>query len=262
MRPKRGKQRAPGLLPEGREVTPSEVRRHELLNGMFDEGEGLVVEGVDVHPKDSSLRRIRLDGLFVASVDERDVSELGVRKGVGWDFALAAAVLEAAQRADAWRFALRSWEFRACSSGQMMDRLRRRGTPTVAAEGAVAKLVRLGLLDDRAYAMSVGRTVIGSRGAGARLIEQKLMQRKVERGLAKEVAEALTRERDDVADALAMARRRLAGMSRLDDSAKRRRIHGFLARRGYGPGVCMEAVRGAMADPEGLEDDGEHEGVV
>jgi regulatory protein len=113
--------------------------------------------------------------------------------------------------------------------------LLRKGEPEVDVDEAIARLQRCGLLNDANYAHQFAR----SKALGAGLSRRRLQQELTKRGVAREVTEtaieAVFEEEgvDEEASIERVARKKLRTLSKVDDDTKRRRLYGFLARRGY-----------------------------
>lgn len=150
------------------------------------------------------------------------------------------------QRDHSWKAreaALSLLSFRSRSAVELRRRLERKDFPPEVAEQCVAELVERGLVDDDAFAETWVRDRVRLRPQGKRRLVQELRAKGVDSEAAHEaVGEVL--EAEEVSDtelALAAAAkwRPRAGE---DPARARRRLHGFLARRGF----SGEAIRAAM----------------
>jgi SOS response regulatory protein OraA/RecX len=131
---------------------------------------------------------------------------------------------------------------RAMTTQRFTQRLRRMGFSTAACEHALREATRLGLLDDAKLAGRVAEG-LANRKTGVRRIEQKLRASGVHERIAKSAAKKAASARDAHADAEAFARTRLQRMpDKLDKQAKRRRLFGQLARRGFEMDIAREIV--------------------
>jgi regulatory protein len=140
--------------------------------------------------------------------------------------------------------------------------LARAGAPDDLVGEVLDRFTKVGLVDDQAYADAYIRTGVGVRRRGTRSLRAELRGR----GVAPEVIESATAEVDEdaeLATALALARRRAAGLSRLDPHAQRRRLTGLLLRRGFSgaivSSVLEEVLResAALAELQALEESAE-----
>jgi regulatory protein len=210
----------------------------EALAGEEDALSPLVIE--KLRPTaDGAAVRIKVAGVFCAAVAPEDADRLRLAKDVVWTTDLAAAVLDAAQRRDARRYALFALSQRSMARGRIVQRLTRRGTPRAIADATCDDFERLGLLDDERFAAAIARSIVERKPAGARYVEQKLLSRGVSRAVASRAAAEATAGRDHADDARELARKRVRAIPpRLDDHAARRRIYAMLARRGFPPDAC------------------------
>jgi regulatory protein len=194
--------------------------------------------------RDPSRLTVRAGGRAVATLGREQIEAMGLTVGMAWTEALAARVASAAEHDKARRYAARALGRRALSRGELIDRMRRRGHDESTATGVADELEANGWLDDRAY----GRMVIDSersrKPAGAALLRHKLAHKRVPRRLAEQLIDQAEQNYDAVAEARSLAERRLAtaSLQRCDRVAKRRRLWGLLARRGFCPQVIREAL--------------------
>jgi regulatory protein len=151
----------------------------------------------------------------------------------------------------AWDYALELLARRSMSAAEVRARLRRRSLPVGEADAVVAKLERLGLLDDRAFAEGYVRSRARERG---RLALRRELQHK---GVADDVADGALAPHDD-ADQASAARALLIKHAwrfavAADDDARaeqsrRARAYGLLARRGFPPDAVAAAVAEVLGD--------------
>jgi regulatory protein len=115
-------------------------------------------------------------------------------------------------------------------------------------DAAIQRLTAAGLLDDAAYARSFVRSKVSSQGFSRRRLQQELAKR----GVARDVADAAIVEvlHDDEVDEGANVERaalkKLRTLRGLDEETQRRRLYGYLARRGYSADdvrVVLERLR-------------------
>ncbi len=111
--------------------------------------------------------------------------------------------------------------------------LRRRGAPPEDVDAAVERLHALGALDDAAYARTVAESRKGSTGMTRRRAVQVLAAKGVDSRTATDVAREVFGEVDETEAGVAQAERRLRSLTKLDPAVRRRRLHAWLARRGY-----------------------------
>ena len=148
-----------------------------------------------------------------------------------------AAVLEAA---------LRFLEPRPRSIGEVRRRLSRVGYREDLVEGAIARLVELGMLDDQAFARTWIESRDRARPRGERALRFELARKGIDRATADQTIADRAAEQPE-ADAAAAARllsrnaRSLASVA--DVRTRRQRAYALLARNGFDPDVAAAATR-------------------
>ncbi len=185
-----------------------------------------------------------VDGSAVATLSIDVIERLELRVGrdiTGLEERIAAegAQLKVNDRA------LSMLAFRARSSAELARTLVRKGEDKSMVDRAIARLQAQGLLDDAAFARSFTRARVVGAQQSRRRVQQELARRGVARAVADDaIATVFEEEEVDQADVVVQAaRRKLRTLIKLDPAVRRRRLYGFLARRGYDG----EDIRRAMA---------------
>ena len=186
--------------------------------------------------------RVRLGRL-----DTDAAVRLGVKEGRAVDRALAQAMLAEMDRAGARAAALRLLGVKSRSRADLVRRLRMKGYPAEASEAAADRMAEVGLLDDRRYAEAVAASELRRKPAGEALLSAKLRSKGVAGPVAAEVAKEAREGRDELADAVEVARRAVRRQPKgIEEEALRRRVLGALARRGFGGDVSRRALERAL----------------
>lgn len=134
-----------------------------------------------------------------------------------------------------YEYALNLLAQRAYTVRNLRRKLLQKGIEAAEAERAVERLQANGLLDDQKFAAEFARQRLVVSGASVRRVEQDLIRR----GISPDSAKAATRsvvseEHVDFAGSMErLARKKLASLGDLEPPIKRRRVFGFLARKGY-----------------------------
>jgi regulatory protein len=168
-----------------------------------------------------------VDGQPAAVISLGDLERLGISPGATVDLA---ALAEADADCALYDRALRLLAARSRSAAEIRRRLRRDGAPAAA------------------HARAVTRSRVRSRPASSRRIEQELRRQGVAADVAAEaISEVFADEAiDEAAVAEAVARKRAALLGDLPGPAQRRRLYGYLARRGYSPDIVRAAVEAVL----------------
>jgi regulatory protein len=160
------------------------------------------------------------------------------------------------------------------SEREVEMRLRKKGHAPEEIAAVIERLKGMGYVDDREFA----RFWVGNRMTfsprGPRLLRSELFQKGVPREIiddvlaehqeaqtereqqAEEIASDYELNGDelapgsDLANAVALARKRIRSLSNLEPQVARRRLSGFLARRGYNYETISDAIRRVLAEDE------------
>ncbi len=200
--------------------------------------------------------RVELDDDTTLEVPLETLLQEGLATGDPVDEALRARLADAGLRWKAREAALRLLTVRARSRRELGRRLRRKDFPASVVDPCLDELEAQGLLDDDAFARAVvrDRVRLSPRGPGRLL--QELRKHGVDDDVADAaLAEVFAEEEVSVHElareaALGWLRRQSASVAaalaldeRTDERERaRRRLHGYLARRGFNGSAAMEGL--------------------
>ena len=201
-----------------------------------------------------------VDGHFVLGVGETVAADLGLRVGREITPEKLREVAGAEEVHKATEAALLLLEVRARARREIETRLTQKGYDNEVITQVLEKLTTLGLLDDAQFAaqwVEAKTRVGGSRPVGRRRLSSELFGK----GVAKDqIAEAVGVVSND--DELALARAAAAKKVRVVPTdrdllqAERRKLMGFLQRRGFGWETVKQVTREALPTPgEAAEED-------
>ena len=148
--------------------------------------------------------------------------------------------------ARAWNYALWLLGRQAYTTGQLKDKLNRKGAAEDTVTKVLDKLLELKLVDDALYAEAFVRS--RSRSKGAIRLRQELFRK----GVAEPLVDKAVGELDEATQlgaALSLAQKNLW---RWKGEPRQRyaKAYAFLARRGFPVEVVREALGQALAEPE------------
>ncbi|CAN5347340.1 regulatory protein RecX [soil metagenome] len=148
-------------------------------------------------------------------------------------------------RESAHSYGLKLLAMRAYSVRDLGRKLQRRGYSEEEVSETVASFITTGLLDDERFAQQYARSRVVNDSAAPRRVVQLLGRYGIPRGLAEQaVARTIAEEELDPADsAELLARRKAATLAGLEPAVARRRLYGYLARRGFD----LDHIRSAVA---------------
>ena len=221
------------------------------------EGKMAVITAIAGSAKKEGRFVVEVEGKPAFTVSLDIIERLQLRVGATVDDRLAAALSEEAAALGAYDRALTMLAFQPRSSRDLKRRLVRKGELEAHAERAVERLVANGLLDDAQFARQVARSKVVGQGASKRRLQQELFKRGVDRGVADEAIEdVLSDEEVDEGEIVErLARKKVASLSGVDAATRRRRLYGFLARRGYDGDVIRRTMSAVLELGDGAGDD-------
>ena len=123
----------------------------------------------------------------------------------------------------------------------MEQRLEREGFSAKAIETSIEELIRSGHIRDRKYAENWIARRQKSNPRGKTLLKHELVDKGIDRETAEQVVAKVETE-DETKVALQIAQKRVKQYKRLPIHVAKRRLHGFLARRGFGSEIVRHVL--------------------
>jgi regulatory protein len=153
-------------------------------------------------------------------------------------------------RRSTYERALDMLEARARAVTELRRLLIKKGEPPDDVDAAIERLRASGLLDDANFARQLARSKALGGGHSRRRIQQELAKRGVARDVSDEaIARVFDEESiDEHASIERLARKKLRTLTGVDAAARKRRLYGFLARRGYDADDIAHVLRIVLAD--------------
>ena len=172
-----------------------------------------------------------MDGQFVAGVDEVVVLELGLKTGQQVDGEKLAEVLRTEEARRAREAALTLLDYRARTTKDLERRLLQKGYPEDVVADVVKQLAEVDLVNDERFAADWVTGRLSGRPMGRSRMTWELRQKGIPPEMVDEALEQVNDEKE-LEMAFALAEQKLGG-GRLDDPDTKRRLVGFLRRRGF-----------------------------
>ncbi|MFW6156111.1 MAG: regulatory protein RecX [Armatimonadota bacterium] len=143
--------------------------------------------------------------------------------------------------------AIRLLAHRARTRGYLEQRLRGKGLAAEAVEEALGDLESAGYVNDEQYARDRIDALLRKSKQGPFALTHKLVQEHVDGDIAERVVHETLRDEDLSEWAREVAAERSRRLRDLDPETARRRLYGYLKRRGFSNDHCMNAVDEALA---------------
>lgn len=182
--------------------------------------------------RDPERINVFVDGAFAFGLSADLVIDAGLAKGVTLTLAESTELLAKDEVRQATTASFRLLAHRARSEQELRQRLRQKGYNAPAIDQTITHLRDWHYLDDEDFARRWVEGRQDHRPRSQRLLSLELRQKGIDAETIDEVIEDAAV--DEHADALALARQKAPSYRGLEPDVQRRRLSGFLARRGYG----------------------------
>ena len=188
-----------------------------------------------------------VDGAFRMGLAAEIAQAASLRVG---DVVDEARLAELERRDRTWQAreaALRLLAVRPRSAVELARRLRMKGYGPEVAEEVIGRLRELGMIDDAAFAGMLARDRVRLRPQGSRRLASELRARGVDEETARTVIrETMEGEETDERELARRAAARWKPRAGEEPERARRRLHGFLTRRGFDGDVIREVLDEAL----------------
>lgn len=206
------------------------------------------VMAIREHPRRPGRYLLEVGDTTLGPVSAEVIGSHGIRLGVALDESALMAIAAAARRIACYDRASGALGRRARSTEELRRWLRERECEAADIDDALERLTSLGLLDDLAFARGFAHSRTVGRGYGSRRVAAELARRGVAAGIIATMIGELREEGggDETAAIEQAARRRLRSVGGLEPEVARRRLLGWLVRRGFSVGESLKVVRGLV----------------
>ncbi len=201
------------------------------------------ITAIKPQKRNSHRYAIFVNDEFATGVSEEVILKLRLRRGEPVTAERLAQIIAVEQDSQARRAALNLLEYRARTRRELAQRLRKKGLPDESIERVIADLEASGLVDDEQFAQQMTKSLIRSRNLSHRAILSKLRQAGVDSDTAQAVVEQELGDYDEHSRAEQAAAQQMRHLSRLDQTTQRRRLYGYLQRRGFPHYVIAQVVQ-------------------
>ena len=139
--------------------------------------------------------------------------------------------------------AYRFLTYRPRSRAEVIRKLLDKGFDAAIVESVVDYLERMGYINDRQFAEQWAASRVRLRGFGRRRIEQELRNKGVGRDAITEAFAHVFGDETELETARRAATKKIAGLKSADDETRRRRLAGFLERKGFSFDIIWKVVK-------------------
>ncbi len=188
---------------------------------------------------------VHIDGEYLLTVDSAYWFSCGYVSGDEIDERELAAFKEAAGSRRAFNAGAQLISRREHSSRELYLKLLKNHEPEFAAE-AVARLQKIGLLDDKRFAEMYANELFEKKGFGKRRILYELNAKGIDRSLAEDTVEELFFEEDNIQRMVDIISKKYYNIE--NDEKQRRRAAAYLMRAGYSGSEIRQAFNAFSQD--------------
>ncbi len=187
-------------------------------------------------------RSIYLDGEYFFSADEEVVVRLGLSEGdeVTED-ELKNFLLEEDKR-KAKEYALKLLTIRPRSEGELKRKFMEKGYEPSVITPVIEALKRVSLIDDMEFAKIWVKNRMATRPRGKIMLMAELKRKWLKNEIINGVLEKFPEEYDERKVVKEIAQKRLKVFKGLNEQVKKRRLFGYLARRGFSIDIINEVL--------------------
>ena len=139
--------------------------------------------------------------------------------------------------------AYRCLTYRPRSSAEIEAKLRDKGFDEAVIHNTLSGLVRLGYLDDEKFARLWAESRVRLRAFGRRRIDRELREKGIDPSIVQEALDEIFTVEQEIDIAEKAAARKVKGMQFLDRETRRRRLAGFLERKGFPYDVIRDVLK-------------------
>ncbi len=152
-----------------------------------------------------------------------------------------------------FQYAVERLAARACSAGELREKLRLRAADAGDVDAVIARLKDYGYLDDRAFAEGYAAARLEDRRFGARRVLRDLRSRRVAPSLAESTVRQVYAKVDEEALIEDYVRRKYRSAEPFRDRKAMAAAYGRLLRAGFAPGNVLRVMKKFTEYPELLD---------
>ena len=218
------------------------------------------ITDIQIVPELSSHRQLLLNGAPLVVIHAALIEKFGLRIGLEIEAEVIKKIIAADEVMRAKNQALRllraekdntttdkaedprrTLKPKTYTKSEVERHLAREGFSAAAIETAIAELIRSGHIRDRKYAENWIARRQKSNPRGKTLLKHELVDKGIDRETAEQVVATVETE-DETKVALQIAEKRAKQYKRLPPHVAKRRLHGFLARRGFASDIVRQVL--------------------
>ncbi|HIE26815.1 TPA: regulatory protein RecX [Candidatus Poribacteria bacterium] len=196
--------------------------------------------------KNSPRKSIYLDGEFFCSVDGALIIKFGLRIGLSIDEDVLRKIIQEDEILKAKSYAFDLLVRRSYTQKEMYDKLAQRYAED-AISTTMETLERLGYIKDEEYAKNWVESRKRHKPKGKKALRMELMRKGIDKGTISRVLSEID-DSEEFEMAMEVAKKQIKRYKNLEPNVVRRRLYGFLERRGFDYETINDVLRYVMSE--------------
>ena len=205
---------------------------------------------IQIDKETPSRRILFLDGVYFDSVDAGCIPKLGLRVGLEIEAEVLQKLIQADEDMRAKNYALELLSSQSYSRNQMAHQLGQKGFSTKAIDITLEDLEQLGHIKDENFAKQWVARRQRSKPKGKRMLEHELASQSIDKTTVDRVLAGI-HDAEETDIALQLARKQVKRYQSLAPEAAKRRLHGFLLRRGFDYETIQSVIKRVLIKGNG-----------
>ena len=187
---------------------------------------------IQIDEETPSHRILFLNGVYFDSVDAGCIPKLGLRVGLEIEVEVLQKLIQADEGMRAKNYALELLSSQSYSKNQMIYQLRQKGFGTEAIDITLEDLEQLGHIKDENFAKKWVARRQRSKPKGKKMLGHELANQSIDKTTVDRVLAGI-HDAEETNIALQLAQKQVKCYQSLAPQVAKRRLHGFLLRRGF-----------------------------
>ena len=187
---------------------------------------------IQIDEETPSRKILFLDGVYFGSVDAGCIPKLGLRVGLEIEVEVLQKLIQADEGMRAKNYALELLSNKSYSKSQMTYQLGQKGFGTEAIDITLEDLEQLGHIKDENFAKKWVERRQRSKPKGKKVLEHELTNQSIDKTTVDRVLAGI-HDGEEVNIALQLAQKQVKRYQSLAPEVAKRRLYGFLLRRGF-----------------------------
>ncbi len=212
-------------------------------------GDKATITAIKSSATGSSRYVIHVSGKPLGTLPRKIIDRLGLKIGMPFDSMIKDAVNEALRFDKAIQSGVKRVAKKPLSEAELREHLSNDGLDEAMVDRVIKRLKELTLVNDAALCLQIIEHLNDKRPAGPALIREKLKARKIPEPTIERMLGDIQSVREDqsgitpsLSQAYSLARDKVVTMQGIPEDAKRRRLAGLLARRGFDEELIRQIV--------------------